>query len=51
MNVLFSDAKQAELYFKNSYRTEKPEDFNFWVNLLHREMVYIWNMGLRSTDN
>lgn len=47
----FADAKQAELYFKNSCRAEKLEDFNFWVNLLHREMLYIWNMGLRSTDN
>ena len=44
----FADAKQAELYFENSCRAEKSEDFNFWVNLLNREMLYVWNMGLRS---
>lgn len=47
----FADAKQAELYFENSCRAENPEGFNFWVNLLNREMLYVWNMGLRSAEN
>ena len=47
----FADAKQAELYFENSCRAENPEDFNFWVNLLNCEMLYVWNMGLRSAEN
>ena len=46
----FADEKQAELYFENSCRAENPEDFNFWVNLLNREMLYIWNMGVRSAE-
>lgn len=44
------DVKQAELYFENSCRAEKPDDFNFWVNLLNREMLYVWNIGLRSVE-
>ena len=46
----FADAKQAELYFENSCRAEKPDDFYFWVNLLNCEMLYVWNMGLRSAE-
>ena len=46
----FADAKQTELYFEKSCRAEKQDDFNFWVNLLNREMLYVWNMGLRSAE-